>query len=92
MSSLAHVSASANRCSAVVASFWSRASSLSATVAVRNLALFTGYSGTDPETNQAGRGGNTGANATFDQNFAEAVDVFGLPLQRRFSLSLRLGF
>jgi TonB-linked SusC/RagA family outer membrane protein len=69
-----------------------RASSLSVTFAVRNLALFTGYSGTDPETNQAGRGGNTGANATFDQNFAEAVDVFGLPLQRRFSLSLRLGF
>jgi hypothetical protein len=69
-----------------------RASSLSVTAAVRNLALFTGYSGVDPETNQAGRGGNTGANATFDQNFAEAVDVFGLPLQRRFSLSVRLGF
>jgi TonB-linked SusC/RagA family outer membrane protein len=70
----------------------SRASSLSVTAAVRNLALFTNYSGVDPETNQAGRGGNTGANATFDQNFAEAVDVFSLPLQRRFSLSVRLGF
>jgi hypothetical protein len=69
-----------------------RASSLAVTLAVRNLALFTNYSGVDPETNQAGRGGNTGANATFDQNFAEAVDVFGLPLQRRFSLSVRLGF
>jgi TonB-linked SusC/RagA family outer membrane protein len=69
-----------------------RAASLSATVAVRNLALFTGYSGVDPETNQAGRGGNTGTNATFDQNFAEAVDVFGLPLQRRFSFSIRVGF
>jgi len=69
-----------------------RASSLSVTAGVRNLALFTRYSGVDPETNQAGRGGNTGASATFDQNFAEAVDVFSLPLQRRFSLSVRLGF
>ena len=37
---------------------------------------------------QAGRGGGS----TFDQNFAEGVDVFGLPLQRRFTLSVRLGF
>jgi TonB-linked SusC/RagA family outer membrane protein len=69
-----------------------RASSLSLTASVRNLMLFTGYSGVDPESSQAGRGGNTGNTATFDQNFAEGVDVFGLPLQRRFSLSLRLGF
>ncbi len=69
-----------------------RASSLSVTAAVRNLALFTRYSGVDPEANQAGRGGNGGATPTFDQNFAEAVDVFSLPLQRRFSLSLRVGF
>jgi TonB-dependent SusC/RagA subfamily outer membrane receptor len=69
-----------------------RASSLSLTASVRNVMLFTGYSGVDPESSQAGRGGNTGTTATFDQNFAEGVDVFGLPLQRRFTLSLRLGY
>ncbi|CAA9325896.1 MAG: hypothetical protein AVDCRST_MAG40-1691 [uncultured Gemmatimonadaceae bacterium] len=68
------------------------ASDLGITVAVRNLALFTKYSGVDPESNQAGRGGNTGAGATVNQNFAEAVDVFGMPLQRRFSLAVRLGY
>ena len=68
------------------------ASSLGITVSVRNLALFTKYSGIDPESNQAGRGGNTGAGATVNQNFAEAVDVFGMPLQRRFSLAVRLGY
>ena len=68
------------------------ASDLGITFAVRNLALFTKYSGIDPESNQAGRGGNTGAGATVNQNFAEAIDVFGMPLQRRFSLAVRLGY
>ncbi len=68
------------------------AADLGITFAVRNLALFTKYSGTDPEANQAGRGGNTGAGATVNQNFAEAVDVFGMPLQRRFSLAVRIGY
>ena len=68
------------------------ASDVGITFAVRNLALFTKYSGVDPEANQAGRGGNTGAGATVNQNFAEAVDVFGMPLQRRFSLAVRLGY
>ena len=66
-----------------------RASSLSFTVTGRNLMLFTGYSGVDPESNQAGRGNGT---STFDNNFAESIDVFGLPLQRRFSLAVRLGY
>jgi hypothetical protein len=66
-----------------------RASSLALTATARNLMLFTGYTGVDPESNQGGRGANA---ATFDQNFAESIDVFGLPLQRRFSLSVRLGF
>ena len=69
-----------------------RATGVDVTFAVRNLALFTRYGGSDPETNQAGRGGNTGAGSTVNQNFAEAVDVFGMPLQRRFSLSVRLGY
>jgi hypothetical protein len=72
-----------------------RASELSLTVSARNLALWTGYSGVDPESNQAGRGGNVGTNLSannINQNFAEAVDVFGLPLQRRFSFAVRLGY
>ena len=68
------------------------ASELGITFSVRNLALFTKYSGVDPESNQAGRGGNTGAGSTVNQNFAEAIDVFGMPLQRRFSLAVRLGY
>jgi hypothetical protein len=66
-----------------------RASSLAFTATARNLMLFTKYSGVDPESNQGGRGSST---STFDSNFAESVDVFGLPLQRRFTLSVRLGF
>ncbi|MGZ8412715.1 MAG: SusC/RagA family TonB-linked outer membrane protein [Gemmatirosa sp.] len=68
------------------------ASDIGITLAVRNLMLFTKYRGVDPENNQAGRGGNTGAGSTVNQNFAEAVDVFGMPLQRRFSLAIRLGY
>jgi TonB-linked SusC/RagA family outer membrane protein len=68
------------------------ASDLGVTFSVRNLALFTKYHGVDPEANQAGRGGNTGAGATVNQNFAEAIDVFGMPLQRRFTLAVRLGY
>jgi TonB-linked SusC/RagA family outer membrane protein len=64
------------------------ASSLAITGAARNLLLFTKYPGVDPEANQGGRGNGS----TFDQNFADAIDVFGLPLQRRFSLAVRLGF
>jgi hypothetical protein len=66
-----------------------RASSLSFTLTGRNLALITGYGGVDPESNQAGRGNGT---STFDNNFAESIDVFGLPLQRRFSFAVHLGY
>jgi hypothetical protein len=68
------------------------ASDIGVTFSVRNLALFTKYRGVDPEANQAGRGGNTGAGSIVNQNFAEAIDVFGMPLQRRFSLAVRLGY
>ena len=42
--------------------------------------------------NKPGAGGNTGAGQTVNQNVAESVDVFGMPLQRRFSLAIRLGY
>ncbi len=62
--------------------------------AVRNLALWTGYSGIDPETNLISRGGDPGSagETTLDQNFADGIDAWGVPLPRRFTFSLRFGF
>ena len=65
-----------------------RARSMSITFAARNLMLWTGYSGSDPEIAYNGRepgGGVTG-------NFNEASDSFGMPIPRRFSLYVNLGF
>ena len=55
----------------------------------RNLLLFTDYSGIDPETNVIGRGGDSNQ---IDQNFQQSIDAFGFPLQRRFSLQVRVAF
>jgi hypothetical protein len=72
---------------------------VSLTASVRNLALWTGYRGIDPELNVFGRnaGGSTAAPGTLDlngidNNFGEAIDAFGLALPRRYSFSVRLGF
>jgi TonB-linked SusC/RagA family outer membrane protein len=54
----------------------------------RNLMLFTGYSGMDPETNAIGRGGDD----ELSNNFLIGQEVFGYPLQREFSVALRIGF
>ena len=62
---------------------------IAVTLAGRNLALFTDYSGIDPETNVFGRGGSGGQ---IDQNFGQFIDAFGFPLQRRYSLAVRVGF
>jgi outer membrane receptor protein involved in Fe transport len=67
---------------------------------VRNLAVWTGYSGTDPEANELERcggggeaAGNTGpGSATIQCNFLDATDTFTLPLQRRISFAVRVGF
>lgn len=64
------------------------ARSLAVTVAGRNIGLWTPYSGSDPEISYAGRqagGGVTG-------NFNDASDSFGMPVPRRFSVQLNLGF
>src|SRR3989454_334570 len=66
---------------------------VSLTAGVRNLALWTGYKGIDPELNVYGRGT---ADAGLDlggvnQNFGEAIDAFGLALPRRYTFSVRLG-
>ena len=64
------------------------ARSMSFTLAGRNIGLWTPYSGSDPEIAYAGRqaaGGVTG-------NFNDASDSFGMPVPRRFSFLVNLGF
>jgi TonB-linked SusC/RagA family outer membrane protein len=64
------------------------ASSLGISIAATNIGLWTPYSGSDPEIAYAGRqagGGVTG-------NFNDASDSFGMPVPRRFSLFLNLGY
>jgi TonB-linked SusC/RagA family outer membrane protein len=62
--------------------------SLAFNLSGRNLAMFTGYSGIDPEMNSNSRGGGT----TLDNNFQDGIDAWGFPLPRRFTLSVRFGF
>jgi len=61
---------------------------LSITAAGRNLLLFTKYDGVDPELNAVGRGAGT----RLDQNYLTGVEAFGFPLQRQYSVKLRLQF
>ncbi len=66
---------------------------VSVTAAARNLALWTPYSGVDPEINEYGRGGaGVGDLGGIDQNFGLGIDAFGFALPRRFTLTARLGF
>jgi TonB-linked SusC/RagA family outer membrane protein len=66
-----------------------RARSVDVSVAVRNLALFTRYSGTDPEINAIGRGGSTDG---LENNFLSGVDAWGYAIPRRLTLSAKVGF
>jgi hypothetical protein len=66
-----------------------RARDAAITFGVRNLALWTKYPGTDPEINAIGRGTGEGG---LDEDFLDAVDAFGFPLTRRFTLSVRLSY
>jgi hypothetical protein len=67
---------------------------LTFTIAARNLKLWSRYNGVDPEINAIGRGGQGEVDAQdqIDDIFLDAVDAFGLPLPRRFTFSVRLGF
>jgi TonB-linked SusC/RagA family outer membrane protein len=60
----------------------------------RNLAVWTGYSGTDPEANELERcgGGGESRDSNVQCNFLDATDMLTLPLQRRFAFSVRVGF
>ena len=69
------------------------ASSMTLTLTARNLALWTKYGGADPEINLHGRSaGVTPDFLTIGQQFATSLDAFGLPLARRYSFSVRMGF
>jgi hypothetical protein len=50
--------------------------------------LFTKYDGVDPELNAVGRG----AGSSLDQNYLTGVEAFGFPIQREYSVKLRLQF
>ena len=59
---------------------------------VRNLMLWTPYTGIDPELNEYGRGAASTDLNGIDANFGEGIDAFGLALPRRFTFSVRFGF
>ena len=65
---------------------------VSVTASVRNLALWTPYTGIDPELNEFSRGGASSDLGGIDQNFGEGIDAFGFALPRRFTFSVRFGF
>lgn len=67
------------------------ASEMSLMFAARNLLLWTRYPGTDPEINVAGVSNSLSSNQ-IDNNFYDSSDTFALPIPRRFTLTLRLGF
>ncbi|MGI8510764.1 MAG: SusC/RagA family TonB-linked outer membrane protein [Gemmatimonadaceae bacterium] len=60
----------------------------SITLGARNLKLWTKYKGVDPEVNQQGISNAGGV----DANFIQGIDAFALPLQRRYSLQIRLSY
>ena len=70
---------------------------MSLTLAGRNLAIWTKYSGVDPELNTFARGGGGSSQgsttaATRDNNFRTGIEAFGFATPRRFTFTLRVGF
>lgn len=64
------------------------AASMSVTLSGRNLALWTNYSGSDPEISYGGREPAGGVQA----NFNDSNDSFGMPIPRRYGLRVNLGY
>ena len=65
---------------------------VSLTFSGRNLALWTPYSGIDPELNEYGRGGANADLGGIEQNFGQGIDAFGFALPRRYTFAVRVGF
>ena len=64
------------------------------TISGRNIALWTKYTGIDPELNAIGREGSSGPmpGVNINDNFLDGVEAFGFPIPRQFLFSLRVGF
>ena len=54
----------------------------------RNIALFTSYTGVDPEINYVGRG----SGSTLDQNYGQGIAAFGWPIPTQVLVTLKVGF
>lgn len=54
----------------------------------QNLFIFTNYSGVDPESQTYGQGASE-ANAA-QENFGQGIDTYGTPINRRFTMTLRV--
>lgn len=67
---------------------WIGVGNASVTLAGRNIALWTKYSGIDPETNVYSYGGGGGG---FSNNFGIGIDAFGVPIPRQYVFTLRFG-
>lgn len=65
---------------------------VSVKASVRNLMLWTPYTGIDPELNEYGRGAANSDLNGIEANFGEGIDAFGLALPRRFTFAVRFGF
>lgn len=63
---------------------------LELTVAGRNIGLWTGYSGVDPELNVVG--GRDPSGITEENNFLTGVEGWGFAMPRRITLSVNVGF
>lgn len=66
-----------------------RARSMAVTVAGRNLGIITKFPGTDPEMNALSRGAG---GSSLAESFQEGINAWGLPMPRRYQLSVRMGF
>jgi TonB-dependent starch-binding outer membrane protein SusC len=65
-----------------------RASTLTVSGAVRNLALWTKFPGSDPELTYSSRS----ATGSLDDNFGDGTVSWGVPLPRRFTFAIRASF
>jgi TonB-linked SusC/RagA family outer membrane protein len=62
-------------------------SSMSFNLSGRNVLLWSGYQGIDPEMNAV-----SSRSGSVDANYLDSVDAWGFPLPRRLTFSVRFGF